>query len=175
MDESKNIVCAYCEKEVADLHRDHVVPRARGGPDNAFNIVMACQQCNSAKRDSLPSEWLGDRCPPAILLIEAKVHAKLKAVFKKRDYKDARTDWEDLMIMLCKTVDSCLRSPNVADSNGETANLVDTTSFIGAKLFYLTKAIKEHGEQVRGGMESVANAIAAVGGCVQNERGDSQP
>jgi hypothetical protein len=77
--------CAYCDKP-GELARDHVVPRSRGGPDNATNIVMACRSCNSAKGDQLPSEWLGDRCPPGVVLIEAKVNAKLKAVFKKRDY-----------------------------------------------------------------------------------------
>ena len=79
--------CAYCGKEATDLHRDHVVPRSRGGPDDAFNIVMACQSCNFAKRDSMASEWLGERCPHSVLLIETRVNAKLKSVFKKRDYK----------------------------------------------------------------------------------------
>lgn len=81
-------VCAYCGKP-GKLHRDHVVPRSRGGPDNATNIVTACQPCNSSKGDQLPSEWLGDRCPAPVLLIEARVNAKLKAVFKRRDAKVA--------------------------------------------------------------------------------------
>lgn len=79
-------VCAYCDKP-GTLHRDHVVPRSRGGPDNATNIVMACQSCNSSKGDTLPSEWMGDRCPHRVLLIEARVNAKLKSVFKRRDWK----------------------------------------------------------------------------------------
>jgi hypothetical protein len=82
-------VCGYCSKPGV-LHRDHVVPRSRGGPDDATNIVMACQPCNSAKCDQLPSEWLGDRCPPKVLLIEARVHAKLKSSFKSRDYRKAK-------------------------------------------------------------------------------------
>lgn len=81
--------CAYCDKE-EKLARDHVVPRSRGGPDNATNIVMACKSCNSAKGDQLPSEWLGERCPQKVLLIEARVNTKLKAVFKRRDYRKAR-------------------------------------------------------------------------------------
>lgn len=80
------LACAYCGK-TGELHRDHVVPRARGGPDEATNIVMACQPCNSAKGDQLASEWLGERCPQPVLLIEARVNAKLKAVFKRRDGK----------------------------------------------------------------------------------------
>lgn len=78
-----DIVCAYCAKP-GELSRDHVVPRSRGGPDHAGNIVMACRLCNSAKGDRLASEWLGERCPQRVLLIEAQVNAKLKAVYKRR-------------------------------------------------------------------------------------------
>jgi hypothetical protein len=80
-------VCMYCGKTGA-LQRDHVVPRARGGPDTALNIVMACAQCNGSKGDRLASEWLGERCPAGVLLIEARVNAKLKAIYKPRG-KDA--------------------------------------------------------------------------------------
>lgn len=82
--------CAYCGK-TGTLARDHVVPRARGGPDNATNIVMACQACNSSKGDRLPSEWLGDRCPAAVLLIEIRMHTRLKKAFSYRDRSVAGT------------------------------------------------------------------------------------
>ena len=77
-------VCAYCGAG-GELSRDHVVPRSRGGPDNATNIVMACRPCNSSKGGMLASEWLGERCPAAVLLIEARVNAKLKAIYRPRD------------------------------------------------------------------------------------------
>lgn len=76
--------CAYCLKEADGLCRDHVVPRSRGGADNATNVVMACRSCNSAKSDRLPSEWLGDRCPPAVLMIEIREHGRLKKDFGSR-------------------------------------------------------------------------------------------
>lgn len=79
--------CWYCLLESDDLVRDHVVPRSRGGPDNAFNIVMACQACNSAKADKLPSEWLGDRCPDNVLEIEHEVNRRLENRFSARDRK----------------------------------------------------------------------------------------
>lgn len=83
--------CAYCQKESDDLHRDHVVPRSRGGSDNATNVVMACQPCNSTKSDQLPSEWLGDRCPSAVLMIEIREHGRLKKDFSgKRDRKTTK-------------------------------------------------------------------------------------
>jgi hypothetical protein len=77
--------CTYCQKPSNDLHRDHVVPRSRGGPDNAFNIVMACQSCNSAKADQTATEWLGESCPADVRGIEDRVNKRLAKDFAKRD------------------------------------------------------------------------------------------
>lgn len=79
--------CGYCGKVGEPLVRDHVVPRSRGGSDNAVNIVMACAACNSSKSDKTPTEWLGDRVPAHIAEIESKVDRALKARFKRRDKK----------------------------------------------------------------------------------------
>lgn len=46
--------CAYCGRK-AKLTQDHVQPLSNGGGTTAFNIVPACQSCNSAK---------GNRPPP---------------------------------------------------------------------------------------------------------------
>jgi hypothetical protein len=82
------LVCAYCGRESDELHMDHVVPRSRGGPDTASNIVMACRPCNFEKRDSTASEWLGEQCPAVILEIERRVNERLQRKFAKRDYKN---------------------------------------------------------------------------------------
>lgn len=37
------------EFRVAGAHRDHVVPRASGGPDVWDNLTAACSRCNIAK------------------------------------------------------------------------------------------------------------------------------
>lgn len=50
--------CQYCGKHVP-RHRltwDHVVPRSRGGKSNWENLVVACEPCNSQKRDLTPEE-----------------------------------------------------------------------------------------------------------------------
>jgi len=39
------------------LEEDHVVPLARGGPHEPWNVVRACFLCNQDKSDKLPSEW----------------------------------------------------------------------------------------------------------------------
>ncbi len=41
--------CAYCGTRVAQLHRDHVVPLAIGGPHTMDNILPACPSCNLSK------------------------------------------------------------------------------------------------------------------------------
>lgn len=93
----KNQCCAYCKKETGDFHRDHVVPRSRGGPDTASNIVMACSECNIEKSDQTATEWLGEECPDNVRSIEETVNRKLKAIFEKRDYKKTKyTKQEEL-------------------------------------------------------------------------------
>ncbi|OQY51971.1 MAG: HNH endonuclease [Desulfobacteraceae bacterium 4572_89] len=52
-------ICYYC-KEVfspAQLTMDHIIPVARGGKSEKFNLVPCCKECNTRKRNLLPSEW----------------------------------------------------------------------------------------------------------------------
>ena len=63
--------CAYCgTTPPPKLHGDHLIPRHRGGPESADNLVWACRSCNSSKcaRDVL--EWYASRMefPPLLVL-----------------------------------------------------------------------------------------------------------
>jgi 5-methylcytosine-specific restriction endonuclease McrA len=65
------LVCTYCERD--DLIReipegafrqpanlatvDHVVPRAKGGPDDESNCVIACYRCNQRKADKSKNDF----------------------------------------------------------------------------------------------------------------------
>lgn len=49
-------VCAYCGC-TDDLQIEHVMPIARGGAHVIENIVPACRECNSAKRDHDVERW----------------------------------------------------------------------------------------------------------------------
>jgi 5-methylcytosine-specific restriction endonuclease McrA len=51
-----NHTCQYCGKVGGDLTLDHVNPRSRGGRNAWENIVTACRECNSKKRDRTPFE-----------------------------------------------------------------------------------------------------------------------
>lgn len=53
-------LCAYCGQpmrfDVGSTHparatKDHVIPRAHGGPSAVWNYVAACRACNQAKAD----------------------------------------------------------------------------------------------------------------------------
>lgn len=50
--------CCYCGQQfrTEELNLDHVIPRSKGGPTDWTNIVTACVECNSAKRDRTPEE-----------------------------------------------------------------------------------------------------------------------
>lgn len=61
--------CSYCGS-VASPSLDHLWPRARGGLDEAENLVFACRSCNSSKRDLDLLVWAErqGRFPPVAIL-----------------------------------------------------------------------------------------------------------
>lgn len=48
--------CLYCGA-TDGLSYDHLIPRARGGPDVPDNVVRSCRNCNSAKGTRGLYEW----------------------------------------------------------------------------------------------------------------------
>jgi len=52
--------CWYCGVHInpyVDFCIDHLIPLARGGPDEIENLVPACQHCNQSKHSKLLGEW----------------------------------------------------------------------------------------------------------------------
>lgn len=54
-----NGICHYCKNTFPpkELTMDHVIPIARGGRSEKFNLVPCCKTCNTRKRQMLPVEW----------------------------------------------------------------------------------------------------------------------
>lgn len=52
---AEDVLCVWCRVEPSTTI-DHVHPLNRGGSNHPLNLVGACQPCNSAKSDFLPSE-----------------------------------------------------------------------------------------------------------------------
>ncbi len=52
-------ICYYCNQHFlpAQLTMDHIIPLARGGKSERFNLVPCCKACNTQKCNSLPAEW----------------------------------------------------------------------------------------------------------------------
>ena len=51
--------CHYCGRSIPpkELTMDHVVPITRGGQSKKGNVVPACKECNTKKKQLLPMEW----------------------------------------------------------------------------------------------------------------------
>ena len=52
-------VCHYCGRSFPprELTMDHVVPLIRGGRSTKGNLVPACKECNTNKKQRLAFEW----------------------------------------------------------------------------------------------------------------------
>ena len=53
-----NGVCYFCEQKFSrdQLTMDHLIPLSRGGRSTKKNIVVACKQCNSHKKNLTVAE-----------------------------------------------------------------------------------------------------------------------
>jgi len=50
-------ICFYCKTESnSQLHVEHVIPWSFVFEDRIWNLVLACQNCNSSKSDQTPSD-----------------------------------------------------------------------------------------------------------------------
>jgi len=80
--------CIYCGS-TKDLSVDHLIPRARGGPESGDNAVTACKSCNSSRGDKGVYEWFqlsGRNEVPRI--VEGKYLKELYAVHERKETLD---------------------------------------------------------------------------------------
>ena len=52
--------CYYCGAKNVRLEKDHVIPRAKDGPDRPDNLVVSCRPCNEGKGNRHPYEIEGE-------------------------------------------------------------------------------------------------------------------
>ncbi len=69
--------CAYCGAENAPLEIDHIHPKSLGGSDRVSNLTIACHDCNQAKGNSLPEQFLSKQ-PERAKKILAQAKAPLR-------------------------------------------------------------------------------------------------
>jgi hypothetical protein len=89
--------CPYCDELFIGGHDDHIVPRINNGPDDDWNLVLCCTECNIGKNGRSPWEWLGDDWEPPQLFREQFDQArefmklpKIEYVQQARDKKTGR-------------------------------------------------------------------------------------
>lgn len=61
--------CYYCGQK-GSLSVDHLIPRIKGGPREADNLIWACRSCNSSKQGRDMLVWMAfkGKFPPVLLL-----------------------------------------------------------------------------------------------------------
>jgi 5-methylcytosine-specific restriction endonuclease McrA len=52
--------------------RDHILPKSKGGPRDAYNQVLSCNRCNNRKGNSLINPYTGQAICPTVLWIFLK-------------------------------------------------------------------------------------------------------
>ena len=55
----QNHKCAYCKNpnlKLLEVSIDHVIPKSKGGLNHYSNYLVACNKCNQAKADKLPTK-----------------------------------------------------------------------------------------------------------------------
>lgn len=63
--------CFWCDREMVNAVKrggtklpsnqctsDHLIPTAKGGPDDEWNIIAACNRCNNERGDMPADQWL---------------------------------------------------------------------------------------------------------------------
>lgn len=52
-----DMACAYCGNSSVQLHKDHIIPLAKGGPLVYGNVLPVCKRCNSSKHTENMEVW----------------------------------------------------------------------------------------------------------------------
>ena len=67
-----NFTCAYCGKQLrlSECTIDHIIPRSKGGKWSWTNLVTACKDCNSAKRDTIKQPIYAKPTKPTVFEIQ---------------------------------------------------------------------------------------------------------
>jgi len=82
---NSGFLCTYCAKRMDLKYEneygwtiDHIIPRAKGGKDEAENIEFVCRACNFLKGEMNPEKYINN-------------HKRLKLRKQKMEYWKART------------------------------------------------------------------------------------
>ena len=84
--------CVFCGS-VDKLHKDHLIPKSRGGLDSGDNMVWSCSTCNQSRGNKGVYEWLGLKKKDEIPRIVAGKYLKeLYTLHKQQGTLDVHKD-----------------------------------------------------------------------------------
>jgi 5-methylcytosine-specific restriction endonuclease McrA len=85
--------CQYCLGKIpySQATRDHVYPKSKAGPNDDFNIVLACKKCNSLKGDIHPYPNKNGQDVRPIKITGMLYHAHF-------EHQDSRPEWSAFLM-----------------------------------------------------------------------------
>ena len=88
--------CFYCggRLELGHVHVDHLIPWSYLFDDNAWNLVLACQDCNLKKGSSLPQEEFRD----GLIERNRRHYGRMQAIKSSLDMLDSGRGWEQEIV-----------------------------------------------------------------------------
>lgn len=103
------MACCYCGANIEEhgitLSLDHVLPYSQGGTNNSYNLITACQKCNSSRGDRPVEEFVnavagylnqGIKADVILESIAAKLNRKLDIVEAKAII-ERRGSWQEAL------------------------------------------------------------------------------
>src|SRR5260370_2425229 len=106
--------CVYCMAENVEIHKDHLIPRVRGGSDEIENCVTACVGCNLSKSNMTPSEWKQYGLPSWIYEKERFLSDKYRMKARNKNHPALICMWCETL--LTEKIVSCIRNDKIDHS-----------------------------------------------------------
>jgi hypothetical protein len=101
-------LCVFCGAD-NNLQRDHLIPRSRGGSDDADNMVWSCKTCNLSRGDKGIYEWLGLKRKDGLhRLVAGKYLKELFDLHEKNGTLDVSKDDVKRLCASCRNKHACL-------------------------------------------------------------------
>ena len=98
------VFCSSCE----NLQIDHLIPRSRGGPDSADNMVWSCRSCNASRGDQGVFQWLGLKKKDQLhRLVAGKYLKALMVLHKQKKTLDFGKDQLEHLCNGCRNMPTC--------------------------------------------------------------------
>jgi hypothetical protein len=106
--------CVYCLIENVEIHKDHLIPRVRGGSDEIENCVTACEKCNLSKATMTPSEWRTIGLASWIYEKERFLSVKYRMKARNKNHPSLYCMWCESL--LTERIISCIRNDKINHS-----------------------------------------------------------